>query len=154
MEMEMNYDFDTTDEINHAYDEADNISSIASTTPVRRRTREMLDRYKQVDLGYRQISTGRNNSKLEYYATSYVPGASIRNAITGARYENHRVGHLSEDLHFKVSYAGHDSSQTVSVMFYDDPEQFERHFSTHLSNNSKEEWNAKYNRAYEILTSQ
>ena len=127
-------------------------SSIASTDVARQRKRDMLDRYKQVDLGYRQISTGNRRKKLEYYATSYIPGASIRNAITGARYEGVRVGDMSEDLYFKVAYAADDSTGDISTMFYDDPEQFERHMSTKLSDNNKQAWHAKYKLAFAALS--
>lgn len=145
-ESEMDY----AENINNEYMIAE--SSVGSTDAVRRRTRDMLDRYKQVDLGFRQISSGNRRKKLEYYATSYIPGASIRNAITGARYEQHHVGDLSEDLYFKVSYAADYSTGDVSTMFYDDPEQFERHMSTTLSNNTKQSWHEKYERAYAILS--
>jgi hypothetical protein len=127
-------------------------SSIASTDVVRQRKRDILDRYKYVDNGYRQITAGYKRKKLEYYATSYIPGASIRNAITGARYDQGRVGDISEDLYFKVSYAADDSTGDVSTMFYDDPEQFERHMSTKLSDNSKQAWAKKYERAYATLS--
>ena len=127
-------------------------SSTGSTDAGNKRTRDMLDRYKQVDSGYRRISTGNKRKKLEYYATSFIPGASIRNAITGARYEQHRVGQVSEDLYFKVSYVANDSTGNVSTMFYEDPEQYERHMSTKLSDNNKQAWYEKYERAYAILS--
>jgi hypothetical protein len=128
------------------------VSSESSMNAAKKRNRNMLDNYKKSDLGYRQISNGKGKKKLDYYATSYIPGARIRNAITGGVYENYRVGHIHEDLFFKVSYAGESSSQSISVMYYDDPDQFERHMSVNLSDSTKTAWLGKYERACSILS--
>lgn len=144
-----NFDYEEQEQFNAGYASEESVSSIVAA-PSRRRA--ALDNYKKSDSGYRQITNGLNTKKsLEFYATSHVPGAYIRNAITGIRYDNHKVGHVSEDLYFKASYAGADSSQHVSAMYYDDPEQFERHMSVHLSDATKTAWQLKYNHACAML---
>lgn len=127
-------------------------SSESSTNAAKKRNRNMLDNYKKSDLGYNQVSNGRGKRKLEYYSTSYIPGARIRNAITGGTYENYKVGHVHEDLFFKVSYAGESSNQSVNVMYYDDPDQFERHMEVNLSDSVKTAWLSKYERACATLS--
>jgi len=81
--------------------------------------------------------------KVEFFETGYSPGLKIRNAITGSYY-NHRTGTFAEHLYFKVidtCYAG----KNPHFLFYESPEQFERHFFCTVSKDVKKKWLERYN---------
>jgi hypothetical protein len=101
------------------------------------------------DKGFRQVK--RRNGKiskyiLDYYITSYTPDSRIRNAVTGIRYrdDNHKykyvVGSLQENLFFKVSVSNGENGQEPVLLFYDSPEQFEKHQRMTLNTEIKEKW--------------
>ena len=54
---------------------------------------------------------------------------------------------MSEDQYFKVRYAGNDSGNSPDTLYYDSPEQFERHMNCRLTTENKQLWKNKYNRA-------
>jgi hypothetical protein len=83
---------------------------------------------------------------IHAYFTGTNPGALIRNAVTGRRYA-HRVGYAEEDLYFSVILATGELGQTSRVFFYDNPEQYERHFYTKLSAETKVRWLLKFDAA-------
>lgn len=82
--------------------------------------------------------TGYRSQKkvlIEYYASGQT-GNYIRNAQTGI-YTKDMVGSKSEDLYFKITMGN-------SIhLFYDSPEQYERHQYTKLSSEIKEKWAKK-----------
>ena len=55
---------------------------------------------KKVDKGYRKFKTKDGN--VIYFATSMIPGNSIRDAIYGHYFHEHPVGSWHELLFFKV----------------------------------------------------
>ena len=82
-----------------------------------------------------------------FYVTPYTPGATIRNALTGI-YQNYKVGRREEDLFYKVVMAtgeGRDGklSQDPNQLFYDYPEQYERHWGASVSEEAKSAWYEK-----------
>jgi hypothetical protein len=100
-------------------------------------------KFVSADPGHKRIGTKKN--KLEYFATSNIPGSIIRNAVTGIP-EYDRVGNImSEDQYFKVRYAGNDSGNELDTLYYESPEQCERHMSCRLSTECKQRWKNKYN---------
>jgi hypothetical protein len=79
---------------------------------------------------------------VEIYMTKNQPGYLIRNAISGIRETKYRVGRKDECLFFKVKltdklYGQHES---YGVLFYDSPEEYERHFNISLQQGLKESW--------------
>lgn len=81
---------------------------------------------------------------LQFYATRNVIGSRIRNAATGL-YDKHRCGSFAENLYFKVCHAtGEFGNREPLVLFYDSPEQYERHWNIRISQDSKDAWQAKY----------
>ncbi len=71
-------------------------------------------------------------------------GSEIRNAVNGFG-TGYTVGSANEDLFFKVIDAtGINYKREPFVLFYDSPEQYERHHHTVVSNKSKERWNKKF----------
>lgn len=108
---------------------------------------------KQSDLDYNKLKLVSNNevSKVELYDTGCVRGAVIRLATSGIR-TRHRVGSMDEELYFKVTYTGirHKTAKNENqalFLYYETPEQWERHFKTTCSTNIKTAWNKKYNKA-------
>jgi hypothetical protein len=73
--------------------------------------------------------------KTFFYTTSSLPGATIRNACTGNYQIGYHVGKADEHNFFKMA-------MTVGLgknikgrnhLYYDNPEQYESHFNTVLS---------------------
>ena len=58
-----------------------------------------------------------------------------------------RVGTADEDLFFSVILATGEFGQNAPTLFYDNPEQYERHFFTKVSQKSKDMWTEKKNSA-------
>ena len=92
-----------------------------------------------------------------YYKTSYVPGTYIRNALTGDYY-NFLVGSKFENLLYKVFLStGEKGTQTTvlhnhykdktinepSILYYDSPIEYEKHFCCRVGPAIKEKWNIK-----------
>ena len=100
------------------------------------------------DKGYNRISRsfkGKNqNVFVEYYETSSNPHVYIRDALSGAVRAPYRTGTKDEDLFFSVRLAtGESRHPGGSNLFYDSPEQYERHFKVELSREFKENWRVR-----------
>jgi len=94
--------------------------------------------------------------KIGFYETNITPGSLIRSATTGNRYENFLVGSYIEDLFFKVCNTTIETGKRAPLfIFFDSPEQFEKHFRCTISDVIKEKWRIKniiaINRREEIL---
>lgn len=104
------------------------------------------DEIKMLDSGYHRIVRTHNGikTKTEVYSTSFIPGTMIRDAITGNKYTNYFVGSLDEELFFKVKdtsgYVGNGSF----CLYYDSPEQYERHMKSTISVNVKKAWTDRF----------
>lgn len=108
--------------------------------------RKRMDNYFEADPGHKIIGT--KYDKLEYYAGSMLPGASIRNAVTGIREYNLKVGNWNDEVQFfKVRYVGNYSTNSPDVLYYDSPEQAERHMRCNLNQRVKNKWQKQYTRA-------
>ena len=68
-------------------------------------------------------------------------GTNIRNAETGDYYK-YKVGSKEEDLFFKValSCGKFKPKNGLNIIFYDGPEQYEKHLMIELDNHVKETW--------------
>lgn len=64
------------------------------------------------------------------------------NAVTNVPYKV-RFGSKEEDSLFSVIIATGETGQTPLVLFYDSPEEYERHFSVNLTPRTKQNWNTK-----------
>ena len=76
----------------------------------------------------------RKQVVIEYYSSGPT-GSNIRNAQTGV-YTKDIVGSKNEDLYFKVTL----TDNQLLTLFYDSPEQYERHQRVKLSQETKEQW--------------
>ena len=131
---------DEYDNIPYTYNESTVTDDSTVFTPVKVKKN---GKFVSVDPGHKRIGTKKN--KIEYFATSNIPGVIIRNAVTGIP-EYDRVGNaMSEDQYFKVKYAGNDSGNELDTLYYDSPEQCERHMGCRLSTECKQRWKNKYN---------
>ena len=111
------------------------------------------------DRGFHVIKRKKNSRGhflLEFYETPNVSECRIRNAITGLWYRDdhpkckYLVGSRQEDLFFKVrnstgesEICNHENRKNTYLLFYDSPEQYERHQKTTLSQLEKEKWQEK-----------
>jgi hypothetical protein len=100
---------------------------------------------KYEDPGFNSVSRrikGKGKSlKIEFYETSANPQMYIRDAITGVRRAPFRTGTADEDLFFSVRLAtGEGRYPGGCNLFYDNPEQYERHFQVVVPVPIKERW--------------
>ena len=103
------------------------------------------DEYNTIDKGYHKMKQKVDGiyKNIEYYKTPNRPGAIVRNAISG-NYTSVLVGSLKEDLYYKVNITATETDKNnPSVLFFDSPEQFEKHFYCTVSKNTKEKWRLK-----------
>lgn len=82
--------------------------------------------------------------KVEFYETALIPNRFIKNAVTGAIESPFRVGSADEDLFFSVMLTTGECGQTPPCLFYDSPEQYERHFFAAVSDEAKLRWRTRY----------
>lgn len=81
------------------------------------------------------------NLSKQYFANN-IHRTPIRNAMTGDRY-NYRVGTIDEKRFWTVMVpnCNNETGITESVkLFYDNPEQYEKHRNVELSRDVKEKW--------------
>jgi len=64
------------------------------------------------------------------------------NAVTNIPYKI-ELGSKDEDSLFSVIIATGETGQTPLILFYDSPEQYERHFQVDLSPATKQRWHKK-----------
>ena len=94
------------------------------------------------------------NVRVEFFPTNTTPNSAIKNAITGAYHSENgrffRAGTKDEDLFFSVILATGElkDSGVAPVLFYENPEQYERHFFTKISQQTKNKWLEKNRLAY------
>ena len=119
----------------------------------RSRYSDMYDNIKSMDPDYHKITRREGDVKIktEVYSTSITPGTFIRDAITGYKQDNCRVGSWKEDLFFKVHETSGYIGKQAYILFYDSPEQFERHMKINVSTNTKRIWTDKFARARDRL---
>jgi len=138
------YDAENPDPMwsNNNYDDSSTIASSVSTKDKRKRFNG--GDAKSQDKGLFSVKRIVNNRpvKLEYYHTRFNPGAAIRNAVTGIYEPKYRVGSMNEKLFFKVTVTiGEGDRREPDILFYDSPEQYEKHFMCVVSESIKQNWN-------------
>jgi len=87
------------------------------------------------------------NINIESYGSGGA-GSKIRSATTGQRH-SYLVGSADEDLFFKVAVVTELYGQKPLTLFYDSPEQYEKHNTEIIDSVIKEKWEHKYNIAFE-----
>jgi len=131
--------------------------STIETGSYARNVRRELKEIKQADPGYNSVRrrvVGPDEKvrtmRIVFYETSSTPGMFLRNAMTGHRQEPYRTGTYDEDLFYSVCLAtGETGRRESSMLFYDNPEQYERHFFTQVPREIKDAWANKARHARE-----
>jgi hypothetical protein len=135
---------DYDEPVDHYEDEVDNQSAVSSSTIDTRRLRQrkLTEDAKTLDKGYAvaKLVIGNLPAKIPYYHTSYHPGSTIRNAVTGIYQTPHSVGKPNQDLYFKVIFPV-PSPSDAHQLFYDSPDQYEKHFHCQVSDAVRKKWN-------------
>lgn len=130
------------DEQSYMYHETGDMDDSTEFTDVK----ASRDKYAVLDPGHKIL--GKKSTRLEYYIGSPVIGTPIRNAVTGIYEYNMKVGNWNaEAQYFKVRYAAANSTNMLDTLYYDSPEQFERHMHSKLNQQTKDKWNRKYTTA-------
>jgi len=139
------------DEQYYMYHESGDMDDSTEFTDVTT-SRSKLEKYANLDPGHKVI--GKKNTRLEYYVGSQVIGTPIRNALTGIYEYNMKVGNRNDEAqYFKVKYAAANSTNNLDTLYYDSPEQFERHMHSKLNQHTKEKWNRDYITATTLIHS-
>jgi hypothetical protein len=125
-------------------DENSSINGFSVSSNIKRQ-RKLREEYKRSDKGYLKLYRKINHKRtsIEAYKTPYTPDSKIRNACTGS-YQNFRVGSTDEYMFYKVSLATGETEQEPAHLYYDNPEQYERHFQTTVPQEEKEKWTLRY----------
>jgi hypothetical protein len=136
--MEMQY-------YNEQYGPDDAHSETITVNSQKKKYRKMWDDAKKVDKGFHKVKRRIGNKlvEIEIYSTSPTPGRMIRDAVTGQKLGEYRVGSLNEHLFFKVKLATGETGADSGLFFFDTPEQYERHMKCEVAQNIKEKWTKK-----------
>ena len=84
--------------------------------------------------------------RIEFYNTAETMGNQIRNAIDGQIYPNMLTGTKCEDLFFKIRIFvkdENDEKEKGYTLFYNGPEEFEKHQNISLDISKKNNWYQK-----------
>jgi len=122
------------------YDPPESVQSDSITVDSRtKKFKKLIQDAKNEDKGYCNVK--RNNVNIELYSGSSCPGAKIRGAITGTKFDQYKVGTKDEYLFFKVIIAtGEKSLRGNSLFFFDSPEQYEKHIRCTIDTATKSKW--------------
>jgi hypothetical protein len=145
------YEYEIEDQSVYENSVADTFTDNNTVTSQMKKQRKLNEDYKKLDSDFNSIKMRVDGvlKKIEFYETGMTPGKKIRCAVTGSRFNQYRVGSLAEDLFFKVCYAVGDlGKRDSSFLFFDNPEQYERHFHCNVTTEVKEKWNEKYQREW------
>lgn len=109
-----------------------------------KRMRKLQEDYKKLDPGYskikRKFTVNGKHTSIEIYHTPFHPGATIRNAVTGMFEKGYLVGSKDEDNFFSVILSTGETGPNPPLLFYDSPQQYERHFGVQISTETKSRW--------------
>lgn len=145
----MSYDDDATTVLNDemdlglAADDYSQDSHETTTTNHPNKTKKLAEERGKFRVW--RTTRGRQRVPVDMYVTRYTPGSRIRHAITGC-YEQALVGKIDEYNFFKVGWNTGEIGKDVmsTTLFFDSPEQFERHTHTVLAPSIKQAWHARH----------
>ena len=149
------YEDEYAEQYSIVYDLNDNLSNSEDSSVTDENTissqlkkrKNFLKELKKTDKGYHKIKKFIDGKleKIEFYHTDFTPGTCIRNAITGTRNKEYRTGTRDEDLFFKVIETTVKTDKRDPLfLFFDCPEDWERHFKVTCSQDIKNKWHEKF----------
>jgi hypothetical protein len=117
---------------------SDGSSTVASMS----RRRKTKDSYESADKNLHKLVRNFRGKRVEIsvYTSPVCPGACIRDAITGTRYKDYRVGSINEHQFYKVKIATGEMGKDEGSCFFDSPEQYEKHMGTSVPIDDKNRW--------------
>ena len=106
---------------------------------------------KKQDKGYEKKVKIIKDKKIiiDTYHSNDTPGSIIRHAVTGV-WLSARVGSIEENLYFKVR---DNTGKDTRSLYYDSPEEYERHMFLTLSTDIKGKWTEKFAETQKYLRS-
>lgn len=144
------YEFGTMD----SYGETDSVSIFTTNsnylTKKEKREKKVYDTKRGHHLIFRYTQKADGSTKrmpVELYTTRPTLDARIRNAATGFYEPDAFVGRVTEDAFFKVQICTGELGKDApsNLLFYDSPEQYERHMFTELDVDTKRAWYERVN---------
>lgn len=140
-------------------DDVEDVASVHSASTMnsqKKKQRKLLDKFHEQTRGFVVLKNAKKRkNRIEGYYTSTIPGAPIRNAVTGY-HETDFIGTIKfsygspwEDLFFKVI-----DNTTVGgtyTFFYDTPEQYERHRNFKLNPEITKKWYIRHEHLKKLL---
>ena len=123
-------------------DEADDDAEFESVVSNSKKKRKLWNDSLTADPHFHKIKRIRDYKKVDIgiYSTANTPGVSIRNAVTGTKCGNHRVGSLDELQYYKVKLATGELGRDGYSLFFDSPSQYEKHMLTEASSDALAAW--------------
>jgi hypothetical protein len=102
----------------------------------------------EMDKGYYVINreiAGKQKT-VEIFSTPTTPGSTIRDAITGGVFLQSKVGSAHENLFYKVRMTTipPKTPGDVITLFFDNPEQCERHLGCTIHSDVKSMWQTRF----------
>jgi hypothetical protein len=91
-----------------------------------------------------------NKEGKNQFVKCYISGTqgyTIKNALTGKSFSKvHKIGSYNENLYFKVTISTGESEigQSPITLFYDFPEEYEKHMYCEVKDSIKKEWYQRY----------
>jgi hypothetical protein len=144
-------DYDNNDVASHV-----SFSTTNSRKKMGRRNREKYTGEIPGLICIRKANKRWKEKRIDGYYTVNIPGSPIRNAVSGSFEVDYMgntkfgVGSVWEDLFFKATVTTVKGSPYT--LFYDSPEQYERHMNSSLSEDVIKQWYEKHRNATEELT--
>jgi hypothetical protein len=114
---------------------------VISKNETNKKVKKMMSDMYQNNKGFHLIKRQSKDGKwhnVELFSSG-CQGTTIRNAISGSYYYGDIVGSKREDLYYKVGISTGDGKDSI-VLFYDSPEQYERHMYTVVDSENKQRW--------------
>lgn len=125
-------------------------TTISSTSTIDGRSKKVKSSIKLTDPGKYKVINNTKNEKIKYvcFATDVANHSYIRNAVTGI-IQPHKACTGQQDLYYKVIDVTGLGTPTKypKHLYYDSPEEYERHQNCAVSISTKKRWYEKYLKA-------
>ena len=133
------------DDADYHDNDNDNHSATSTVNTHSKKQRKLWEDSKKSDPGFIKIkrNVGYSNIEIDAYITSSNPGVTIRDAITGAKFQGYKVGSAREDELFKVRDMTCKTDKIVTL-YFETPEAYERHMKCTVSSEIKSKWADRY----------